>query len=643
MFFSFRRCILLLLISLRDFYRYKRNDVLITSSQQIKFLACTYYYGTGVLTKITIGRTMKRFNRLHLSILYGTALSLAGCGGSSSTDPASLVTDPILTGYFTDSAVEGLNYTTITQSGVTDVNGAFSYQAGESVVFSIGDFVLGESATAAPEMTPLDLIPDATLPTTLNELSHLLDSGNSNTSESIAFRTLSNMLTFLQALDSDKDASNGITVADGMASILQSKSIDLTMDMFDFREIHPLKQIMGEAVEQGLISSGFIKQVGQALNHFYQVQEISNSFQSVATDSYDSNADSSPDRIKTYTYDANGNQLTESTDSNADSSPDSIRTYTYDANGNRLTYSTDTNGDSSPNEITTYTYDANGNRLTYSDDSNGDSSPDRISTYTYDANGNQLTNSNDTNGDSSPNSITTYTYDANGNQLTMSDDSNGDSSPNLIRTYTYDANGNRLTYSDDTNGDSSPNSITTLTFDANGNPLTESTDSNGDSSPNSIRTYTYDANGNTLTESTDSNGDSSPNSIRTFTYDANGNRLTFSTDTNGDSSPNEIRTYTYDANGNQLTNSYDSNGDSSPNSIRTYTYDANGNQLTNSNDTNGDRSPNSIRTYTYDANGNQLTNSNDTNGDSSPNSITTYTYVDTNIGSDMGKKRSGPE
>jgi hypothetical protein len=458
--------------------------VLITTSQQIGLLASTYYDGTVVQTNTMIGRAMKRFNGLHLSILYCTALSLAGCGSSSSKD-----VDPILTGYFTDSAVEGLNYTTNTQSGVTDVNGAFSYQAGESVVFSIGDFVLGESATAAPEMTPLDLIPDATLPTTLNELTPLLDSGN--TPESIAFGTLSNMLTFLQALDSDKDASNGITVADGMASILQGKSIDLTMDMFDFREIYPLKQIMGEAVEQGLISSGFIKQVGQALNHFYQVQEISNSFQSVATNSYDSNADSSPN---------------------------SIRLYTYDANGNRLTYSTDTNGDSSPNEITTYTYDASGNRLTYSDDSNGDSSPDRISTYTYDANGNQLTRSYDSNGDSSPNEITTSTYDANGNQLTYSDDSNGDSSPNSIRTYTYDDNGNRLTDSNDSNGDSSPDRIRTYTYDANGNQLTNSYDSNGDSSPDRIITSTYDTNGNQLTSSYDSNGDSSPNRITTYTY-----------------------------------------------------------------------------------------------------------------------------
>jgi hypothetical protein len=457
---------------------------------------------------------MTRLNGLNLAILCCTVFSFAGCGGSSSND----TTSSLLTGYFTDSAVEGLNYKTKTQSGVTDVNGAFSYQAGESVVFSIGDFVLGERATAAPEMTPLDLIPDATLPTTLNELSPLIDFDNSNTSESIAFRALSNMLTFLQALDSDKDASNGITIADGMASILQSESIDFTVGLYKFREIRALKRIMGEAVEQSLISSGFIKQAGQALNHFYQEQEISNSFQLVATNSFDSNGDGSPNRISTYTYDANSNQLTDSDDSNGDGSPNRIITYTYDANGNKLTNSYDINGDKTPNGINTYTYDANDNQLTNSLDLNGDGSPNIISTYTYDASGNRLTYSDDSNGDGSPNRIITYTYDANGNKLTYSDDSNGDFSPNRISTYTYDANSNQLTDSYDSNGDGSPNRISTYTYDANSNQLTDSYDSNGDGSPNRIITYTYDANGNQLTDSDDSNGDGLPNSITTKNY-----------------------------------------------------------------------------------------------------------------------------
>jgi hypothetical protein len=575
---------------------------------------------------------MKQFNRLHLSILYCTALSLVGCGGSSNEDASSADTGSLLTGYFTDSAVEGLNYKTNTQSGVTDVNGAFSYQAGESVVFSIGDFVLGESATAAPKMTPLDLIPDATLPTTLNELSPLMDSDNSHTSESIAFRTLNNMLTFLQALDSDKDASNGITVADGMAGILQSESIDFTVDVFDFRKIRPLKRIMVEAVKQDLISTGFIKKAGQALNHFYQVQQISNSFQLIATLSTDTDGDESPNSIRTYTYDVDGNQLMDSNDSNGDDNPDYTSTYTYDANSNKLTNSLDFNGDDNPDVIYNYTWDANGDNLTSGSESGLGKS---TGTNTYDVYGNLLTRSTDSNGDKKADSITTFTYDADGNKLTESYDSNADGTPSRTSTSTYDANGNQLTYSSDVNADEKQDSINTFTYDANGNKLTGSYDYNGDGISNRNQTYTYDADGNLLTDNDDYNADDITDMIITYTYDADGNKLTYSYDSNADETPEQITTYTYDTDGNNLTYRYDSNGDGTSEEIMTYTYDANGNLLTDSYDTDGDETPNTIATSTYDADGNKLTYSYDTDGDGVTNQFTTYTYVYTNIASNM--------
>jgi hypothetical protein len=172
---------------------------------------------------------------------YTVTYNVSDAAGNAAT-PVSrtvVIVEPVLTGYFTDSAVEGLTYTTDTQSGVTDLNGAFTYQAGETVVFSIGGFMLGEGAAAAPEMTPLDLIPDAFLPTTRNELSPLLRNKKINTAEVIASRKLSNMLTFLQALDYDKDASNGITIADGMGIALEGVSIDFAAELTEFNKTIP--------------------------------------------------------------------------------------------------------------------------------------------------------------------------------------------------------------------------------------------------------------------------------------------------------------------------------------------------------------------------------------------------------------------
>ena len=384
---------------------------------------------------------MNHFKASTLVISFATLLLLGGCGGGGNSNNAvvpGVEPTPILTGYFTDSAVEGLTYTTDTQSGVTDLNGAFTYQAGETVVFSIGDFVLGESAAATPKMTPLNLIPDAFLPTTRNELSPLLRNKKINTAEVIAFRKLSNMLTFLQALDYDKDASNGITISDGMGIVLEGESIDFAAELTEFKKTIPLRRVMSAAVTQNLISSGFIKEPGQALNHFYQAQEITHSFKAEATDSADNDANGEANEISTFTYDADGNLLTYSFDSDANGEPNEIITYTYDTDGNRLTWSKDTDANGNANEIKTYTYDADGNRLNYRYDTDASGEPNSITTYTYDDNGNRLTYSRDANANGEADQIYTYAYDADGNQLTSIRDANANGEADQIYTSTYE-------------------------------------------------------------------------------------------------------------------------------------------------------------------------------------------------------------
>jgi len=301
---------------------------------------------------------MNQLKASTLVISFATLLLLGGCGGGGNYNNTVVPgVEPVLTGYFTDSAVEGLTYKTDTQSGVTDLNGAFTYQAGETVAFSIGAFMLGESATAAPKMTPLDLIPESFLPTTRNELSPLLRNKAINTAEVIAFRKLSNMLTFLQALDYDKDASNGITIADGMGIVLEGVSIDFAAELTEFKEAIPLKRVMSAAVTQNFIDSGFIKEAGQALNHFYQAQEISHSFKARATFSLDTDGDGNPNSIETNTYDTDGNQLIYSFDADADGEPNEITTYTYDTDGNLLIYSYDADADGEDDQIGTSTYE----------------------------------------------------------------------------------------------------------------------------------------------------------------------------------------------------------------------------------------------------------------------------------------------
>ena len=379
-------------------------------------------------------RTFKdqRMNPIKLVAIFIFSLGLMACGSGTET--------LVYTGVFTDSAVKGLTYKTATQSGITDASGKFKYQTGESIVFSIGNFKLGESATATAVMTPLDLISGAlTLPTTNGDLAFLTRKANELDrpfGEGINFAKFQNLLIFLQALDSDKDASNGITIPDGMAALLEGVNINFEANPYLFTETFVLRKVLTEAVTNGLIDNAFIKQPGDAVAHYYDEQEISALFTQTKTRSFDSNADLTANTIYTYTYDANGNRVKTSFDSNADLTANTITTYTYDANGNKVKQSFDSNADLTANTIYTYTYDANGNKVKVSFDSNGDLTANTIDTYTYDANGNRVKQSFDSNADLTANRITTYTYDANGNKVKQSNDSNGDLTANTIYTYT---------------------------------------------------------------------------------------------------------------------------------------------------------------------------------------------------------------
>ena len=504
---------------------------------------------------------------------YTITYNVSDAAGNTATavTRAVEIVEPVLTGVFTDSAVEGLTYTTTTQSGVTDASGTFQYQAGESVVFSIGTFQLGESATAAAEMTPLDLISGAALPTTVNEVSRLAFAGRQSEPDAVAFRKLSNLLVLLQALDSDKDASNGITIADGVGGIIGDVTIDITMDSDEFKSSTALIELMNAAVTAEVVSSGFIKSAGVALIHFYEAQSTASLFKAPGTLSIDLTNDGTVDLIDTFTYDADGNQLTKSTDSNADGTANYIDTFTYDADGNQLTKSTDSNADGTANEIKTNTWDANGYLLTASRDRNGDGAANEITTYTYDAKGNQLTKSTDSNADGAVNRISTNTYFyANSNLLTRNVDFDADGIDDSFDSFTYDANGDTLTQSRDYNADSITDYLFTFTHDANGNKLTQSVDSSGDGASNDTQTWTYDDNGNQLTYSEDYGADG-VDQVITYAYDANGNLLTQSVDSNADGTANEILTNTYDTTGNRTTQSLDQNGDGTANFMVVYT------------------------------------------------------------------------
>lgn len=122
-------------------------------------------------------------NTKLLFAIVATGVLLVGCGGGGSS-----TTDSTTTWYFIDSAVEGVYYETNSSlNGYTDKYGRFYYNKGDKVKFSIGKLILGETTPLAD-----GLVTPATL----------ADSND----------TVTLMLQVLQSLDSDENATNGITI-----------------------------------------------------------------------------------------------------------------------------------------------------------------------------------------------------------------------------------------------------------------------------------------------------------------------------------------------------------------------------------------------------------------------------------------------
>ena len=119
---------------------------------------------------------------LSLAVISALGLGFTGCGSSSSDTP----TVTTQTGTFVDAPVQGLKYTTATQSGYTNDKGEFKYVAGETVEFKLGNLSLG-TKVGSTLMTPYTL-------------------GDSNTTNPSAKTT--NIAMLLQSLDANRSNGN---------------------------------------------------------------------------------------------------------------------------------------------------------------------------------------------------------------------------------------------------------------------------------------------------------------------------------------------------------------------------------------------------------------------------------------------------
>lgn len=153
----------------------------------------------------------KCFFSILLPGLFMVAAMLTGCGSGGSDQAAVL---PVLTGNFVDGPVSGLNYSTPSLEGITDVEGAFQYRPGETVTFYAGEIILG-SAKGKELISPVDLV-----------------SNPASTANAQAI----NISRFLQLIDVDGEHANGIEITEDIRDLLTWNPANGTNDGSIFQD-----------------------------------------------------------------------------------------------------------------------------------------------------------------------------------------------------------------------------------------------------------------------------------------------------------------------------------------------------------------------------------------------------------------------
>jgi hypothetical protein len=165
------------------------------------------------------GLNVKSFKYIVLSLAILLTLGFSGCSESSSSDSTTTYT-----GTFVDAPVQGLNYSTVTQSGLTDASGTYKYQNGETVTFKLGNLTLG-AVTATSSLNPLDLAGDNSLGSISTKAMNIamllqnLDQNRSNTGSIIISSALKDHnFSNVNLNDAGLEASMNTLLADGTVS-----------------------------------------------------------------------------------------------------------------------------------------------------------------------------------------------------------------------------------------------------------------------------------------------------------------------------------------------------------------------------------------------------------------------------------------
>lgn len=361
---------------------------------------------------------MQVFSKTLLITFIVSALSACGGGGSDATPNASTQPAPpppqptVQTGVLGQSPLIGMSYSTVSRSGVTNENGEFTYLEGETVSFSVGGIVIGETE-AAQSITLQGMYIDS-LPRNLNDFRKLIRDTRIDD-----FDRFFNVLTFVYSLDNDARFENGIDLSNWQDTLSSANlNFDTKAALFNNNDFYHFSFQYGikdnlrdqalayiyqaqnitvtESVEVSRQEQGLIARPNTSLSTVYELDEQGRWIKSVST--RDENSDQVTVSVTTQNreFDEAGKLTRNETmfDNDNDSIANRIivQTREYDENENliSLTSADDKNNDAVVDsiQITRYEYNENGVRrlISIDTDSNNDGTLDSTRTTVFEFN-----------------------------------------------------------------------------------------------------------------------------------------------------------------------------------------------------------------------------------------------------------------
>jgi hypothetical protein len=179
------------------------------------------------------------------------ALFFIGCGGGSGSSSSSISSNTqTITGVLIDSTISGVTYTCDTTTDITSVDGKFTCPINSTVIFNIGGVKLGS--------IKIDFAIDNIItPAKLYGLK------NNNITD---IRVL-NFIQFVQSLDSDNNATNGIDINSTVRESLLGNSLDISDANTTQNELNATLNVIGKnLISQNIALQHYIDTLKNDLN-----------------------------------------------------------------------------------------------------------------------------------------------------------------------------------------------------------------------------------------------------------------------------------------------------------------------------------------------------------------------------------------